>query len=388
VATARSTAHRRYAPRVLAAALAAACLGAVSAPAGAGGLDRLGVYRLDDGDVVSIVLAAKRLRLVDYGSGALRSLRPVGPWSYVGGPGASVLWPARVHVRFDADGGIDVDGRPGKLMPIVSEPLSFDDGPVRLAGRLLRPAGPGPFPAVVLVPGSEPAHRTTHDLWAYFFAAHGLAVLTYDKRGVGASGGTYDRSAATANLERLAADALAGVARLRGLPFVDAARIGLVGESQAGWVIEMAAARSSSVRFAALASAPAMSVGRQLAYADLTRQGWLVPPPSPAEIASSLGDVRDSGYDPRRAIASLRIPVLWQLGSVDKRMRTSETLATLHRIEASGRHDFTIRVYRGGAHSLRLTEQGLVRQEQHSPGFVPAVFRDLAAWLRARGLGH
>jgi dienelactone hydrolase len=348
----------------------------------------VGAYRLAGGDLVSLVVAGGRLRLVDYRSGALRSLEERSPVSYVGGPGASVLRPVRVHVRLGPSGAIRVDGRTGRKLPLVSQTVAYDDGPIRLAGRLLRPPGPGRFPAVVIVPGSEAARRTTNDLWAYFFAAHGFAVLTYDKRGVGDSGGSYDRSASPANLRRLAADALAGVQWLRAQPYVDRNRVGLTGGSQAGWVIELAAARSPTVRFAALQSAPAMSVARQLAYADVTHQGWLSPAPSEAEIGASLAAAADGGYDPRADLESLRIPVLWQLGAVDKRMYTPETVADLQEITSVGRHDFTVRVYPAGAHSLRLTPAGLVREEQTSPGFVPGVFRDLLSWLRSRGLAR
>jgi dienelactone hydrolase len=347
---------------------------------------RVGVYRLGNGELVSLAVAGGRLRLVDYRSGALRSLRERSPVSFVGGPGASVLSPVRVRVQLGPGAAIRVDGRPGRRLPLVSQPVAYDDGAVRLAGRLLRPPGRGPFPAIVIVPGSEEARRTTNDLWAYFFAAHGFAVLTYDKRGVGESGGTYDRSAAAENLETLAADALAGVDWLRRQRFVDAGRVGLSGGSQAGWVIEIAAARSPVVRFAALQSAPAMSVAHQLAYAGATRQGWLDPPPSQAEIDASLAAVADGGYDPRADLESLRIPVLWQLGAVDKRMYTPETVADLQEITSSGPHAFTVRVYPGGAHSLRSTPAGLVREEQASPGFAPGVFRDLLSWLRSRGL--
>lgn len=356
---------------------------AAPAPHGAAGV---GVYRFAGGGLGSLVVSDGRLRWVDYRSGAFRGLREQSPGLLVGGPGAAVLAPVRVSVRLEAGGRIRVDGRTGQRVPLVAQTVVYRDGGVRLVGRLLRPPGAGPFPAVEIVPGSEMAHRTTYDLWAYFFAAHGFAVLTYDKRGVGASGGTYDAAATTPNLQALAADALAGVDWLRTQAVVDPRRIGLDGSSQAGWVIELAAARSAAVRWAVLQSAPAMSVGRQLAYARLTKQGWLDPPPGADAIRQTLALAHDSGFDPRPLLARLRIPVLWQLGTVDKRMYTPETLADLHAIAASGPHAFTIRVYPGGAHSLRLTADGLIGQERRSPGFVRGVFADLAAWLRAHVL--
>jgi hypothetical protein len=91
--------------------------------------------------------------------------------------------------------------------------------------------------------------------------------------------------------------------------------------------------------------------------------------------------VPQRGFDPEPLLAKLQIPMLWQLGSVDKRMYTPETVADLQAIEATGTHDFTVRVYTGGAHSLRLTRHGLISEEKTSPGFVPRVFPDLGAWL-------
>jgi dienelactone hydrolase len=284
--------------------------------------------------------------------------------------------------------GVRLQGRLARRIPLVARNVTFRHGGVRIAGRLLLPAGPGPFPAVEIVPGSPRTLRDSYDLWAMFFASHGYAVLSCDKRGVGGSTGTYVHDATIANIHNLAADALAGVAWLRHQPEIDRSRIGLTGGSQAGWTIVLAAAESPRVRFAAIQSGPAMSVDRQLAYAGRTKQGGLDPPPTDAQIQARLADVPDSGFDPRPSIAALQIPVLWQLGSVDKRMYTPETVANLASISAAGTHDFTVRVYPGGAHSLRLTTNGLIREEIRSPGFVPGLFSDLAAWLDAHVGGH
>jgi dienelactone hydrolase len=345
----------------------------------------VGAYRFADGSAASLVVSDNgALRLVDYRTGALRQLTQRSRTLFVGGPGVSVPQPVSVRVALVERSGrvaaLRLDGRTATRIPLVTESASFGDGGVRIAGRLLRPAGKGPFPAVVIVPGSVPARRDTYDLWALFFASRGFAVLSYDKRGVGSSTGTYVRAATDENLRNLAADALAGVEWLRARPDIDAKRIGLSGGSQAGWVIELAASQSTDVRFAALQSGPAMSVGRQLAYSGVTHQGAAAP--TEEQIHDALAGVPDSGIDPKPLLAALRIPLLWQLGTVDKRMYTPETLANLAAIDASGTHDFTIRVYPGGAHSLRYTADGTIAEEQTSPGFVPGVFADLAAWLR------
>jgi hypothetical protein len=61
-------------------------------------------------------------------------------------------------------------------------------------------------------------------------------------------------------------------------------------------------------------------------------------------------------------------------------MHTPETVANLRGLTG---HDFTVRVYAGGAHSLRVTAHGTAAEETTSPGFAAGVFRDLGAWLRS-----
>jgi hypothetical protein len=336
----------------------------------------IGAYVFATGSVVSLVPQNGGLRYVDYASGALRQLTPESARVLDGGPGVSVSKPVTVRLRLD-NGALWRDGKRARGVPLVSEDVSYRSGSVRIAARVLHPQGRGPFPAVVVVPGSVPAHRTTYDLWAYFYASHGFAVLTYDKRGVGDSTGRYVRAATTSNLRDQAGDALAGVAFLHRRS--DVKRIGLTGGSQAGWTIALAASRSPAVSFAAIQAGAVMPVGRQLAYSALTHGGSAAP--SQDRIDATLANAPDTGFDPRPALASLHIPVLWQLGSLDRRMYTPEAVED---IDAITGHDFTVHVYDGGAHSLRLTEHGTSAEESTSPGFAVGVFGDLAAWLRSR----
>jgi pimeloyl-ACP methyl ester carboxylesterase len=70
---------------------------------------------------------------------------------------------------------------------------------IRLVGTFSKPKGKGPFPAVLLIAGSGPMtrdeqtdyHRTFLVL-ADYLNRRGIAVLRYDKRGVGSSGGNFD----------------------------------------------------------------------------------------------------------------------------------------------------------------------------------------------------
>ena len=92
---------------------------------------------------------------------------------------------------------------------------------------LLAPEGPGPHPAVIMLSGAECAthDRLIHRLFANQFVERGFAMLIYDKRGCGESGGDHD----AAELPDLVADARAAVRFLRGRSDIRGDAIGLKG---------------------------------------------------------------------------------------------------------------------------------------------------------------
>jgi pimeloyl-ACP methyl ester carboxylesterase len=73
-----------------------------------------------------------------------------------------------------------------------TEEVHFRCGGNILAGVLVLPEAPGPFPAIGFVLGSGPADRTYYGmaphLWRHF-ARRGFACLAWDKPGVGKSTG-------------------------------------------------------------------------------------------------------------------------------------------------------------------------------------------------------
>ncbi len=127
----------------------------------------------------------------------------------------------------------------------TTEEVTFESDGVSLAGSLLIPAGPGPFPALVIVHGSGSSDRSNP--WTSAYAAalveRGVAVLHPDKRGSGSSGGNWRE----ADFGMLANDALAGLHAVRTHPSIDADRVGLIGFSQGGHIVPLAATRSPHV---------------------------------------------------------------------------------------------------------------------------------------------
>ena len=107
--------------------------------------------------------------------------------------------------------------------------------PATLTGELYRPAGSGPFPAVILLHGCGgivPAVTA----WAEWLRAEGYAALVLDSfGGRGLTRLCGDTSAL--NGFRRSADPFAATASVARLPFIDAERIAAMGFSHGGWTI-------------------------------------------------------------------------------------------------------------------------------------------------------
>lgn len=122
--------------------------------------------------------------------------------------------------------------------------IEFYSGRTKLVGRLTLPEGGGPFPAIVYT-GWGSGKTTRRQFNPNYMRRAGLAVFSYDKRGGGDSEGVFVEAGLYTGewrLPQLADDALAAVAFLQGLEEINPDQIGLMGESQNGWTIPLAAA--------------------------------------------------------------------------------------------------------------------------------------------------
>jgi alpha-beta hydrolase superfamily lysophospholipase len=151
----------------------------------------------------------------------------------------------------------------GTPVKLPEEEVSFKNGEVTLSGTLLLPATKGPHPAMALIHGSGPDIREHYRHIADFFAMNGIATLIYDKRGCGTSTGDWS----IAGFDDLADDALAGLELLKNRPDINPHQIGLWGVSQGGWLVGLAAARSTNVAFIISTSGPGITPEAQGAYA-------------------------------------------------------------------------------------------------------------------------
>ena len=246
-----------------------------------------------------------------------------------------------------------------RLAPAASEgplPAStrhgfIDSVDARLAYRLDLPPRTGPVGAVVFGHGSGRTTRESCRFLADGFLQRGYATLCFDKRGVGESTGQYS-GVGTRNskpmFELLAADMAAAVRFVRALEGVDQARVGLVGVSQAGWIIPIAAATTQPA-FMILLVGPTVSVGIENFYSDLVEKSTMPLEEAYARLPSFAGE---NGFDPRRVLESLNVPGLWLLGAEDRSIPTPATVAILDELVASNRRPFSRVVFPGVGHDL------------------------------------
>ena len=225
-----------------------------------------------------------------------------------------------------------------------TEDVTFTSEGITLAGTMLTPRHP--VAAVVLVHGSGQEKRQLE--LAARLAGRGIAVLTYDKRGVGESGGVYvgpevgTNNVDAANLDLLAADASAATTALAARLPARQGPVGLAGGSQAGWVIPLAAQKNRAVRFMVLFSGPVVSVREQLRFQFFTngdRRFWDTH--TEAEAREHLRHDPDryqfADTDARAILATLAIPGLWLFGGQDIQAPVRLSMEQLDTLKAQGK---------------------------------------------------
>lgn len=247
----------------------------------------------------------------------------------------------------------------------------------QLAGAITEPLGVAPHPGIVIVHGAERGERYFYDVWVGVYASMGFAVLTYDKRGVGASTGSYPGEFPTTDVLKVYADD-AAVARdfLARWPGVDPSRTGFHGGSQGGWTVPLAIMRHGGGAFAVLVSAPATTVDQTDLWASFTGGGANPPSESNDQM---LADVRRSsgGYDPTSALRAMTVPAIWVLGTND---RTVPTAVCVELLNAMHRPNFTVHLVPTG-HGLLVNPTGLLADDDSSPGLAPDLVSTLREWF-------
>ena len=223
----------------------------------------IGAYSLPDGEILVISDFGGGLRFFTQG-GRTGSLVKTGKDRYEGSE-RHLHKDDSSHRLSRSDAGIQFQGAMGDLplkpIEITSSDHYFTSGNNRLRGRLLTPAD-GNFQGVVIpVHGSENFSAVDHYYQPYLFAANGLAVFVYDKRGTGKSQGKQiSIQRGVKDLTELANDTAAAADFVASQPSLASQPILLAGYSQGGWVAPMASLLSNNIDALLLAYGPAVSL--------------------------------------------------------------------------------------------------------------------------------
>ena len=226
----------------------------------------------------------------------------------------------------------------------------FLSGATRLSYALDIPeTGSPPYPMVVFGHDSSPEDKNHRKDWARRLVDNGVAVFRFDKRGVGDSGGVYRRG--FADFELLSGDLVAAVDFVLQDTRVDPTRIGLMGSSQAGWIIPMVATRSEHVAFTILLSGPAVTVAEHNFWDRIADDENL----TISQLSAMLTEFqRPAGdFDPRPFIEEMTAPGLWLLGDQDRVIPARESAQIVREIAETFGRPFSVVVYPNAEHGLR-----------------------------------
>ena len=329
--------------------------------------------------------------------------------------------------------------------PYTDEDVTFrnDGAGVQLAGTLTIPSIAPPadgFPAVILVSGSGQQnrdeeifnHRPFHVI-ADAFARAGVAVLRYDDRGIGGSGGLA--TLATATSRDFADDAAAAIMFASERPEINPGAVGILGHSEGGLIATMLAgdtpAPPVAPAFVIQLAGPGVS-GRDLLLAQntaaqrasglpeetvevLTRTNEFIYDallsgrpreetwPEISQTLRSIGLPEEQiatqeqqlylpwltfflGYDPQPALERYTVPVLALFGGLDLQVTLAENRPAMEAaLSAAETDDVEVLVFDPANHLFQPATTGMVDEYGAIDiTIMPDVLEAMTRWITAR----
>ena len=227
----------------------------------------------------------------------------------------------------------------------TTKEIKFVSEGISLAGTIFTPNNVQA--AVVIVHGSGQEKRMMD--FATTLANNGIAVLTYDKRGVGESAGVYagpevgTNNVDFSNLNLLSLDASNAVNTLSKYLSNDQIRIGLIGGSQAGWIIPLTVEKNKKVKFMTIFSGALITVKEQLRFQFYTngdKNFW---------DTHSEEDTRKHVFhdpdkyefidtSPNDILSKLSIPGIWIFGGKDIQVPVKLSIEYLDILKSKGKN--------------------------------------------------
>ncbi|SMO53970.1 hypothetical protein SAMN06265349_102165 [Flavobacterium resistens] len=244
----------------------------------------------------------------------------------------------------------------------TTKEIKFTSEGVTLAGTIFTPNKAQA--AVVIIHGSGQEKRMTD--FAIILANNGIAVLTYDKRGVGESAGVYagpevgTNNVDFSNLNLLSLDASAAVNTLSKSLSNNKISIGLIGGSQAGWIIPLAAEKNKKVKFITIFSGALITVKEQLRFQFYTngdKNFWDTHSEEEARkhVFNDPDRYEFIDTNPKDILAKLSIPGFWIYGSKDIQVPANLSIEYLDTLKSKGKH-FEYKLFPNLGHNTAFSD--------------------------------
>lgn len=243
-------------------------------------------------------------------------------------------------------------------------------GNANIEGELFLPEGNGPFPVLIIVPGSGNETRESLKPFVSVINGEGYGVYTYDKRGLGGSTGSYPLETIenpTDFLNARADDVIGIIDMLKTHSDIQADGIGLFSSSQGTWVSTIVYDQTpQDIDLMLMSSGGATATRVEHYYEELIAEGYSIADANQQLFAYS----EELGYDPLPTLEALNIPALFIFGGRDD---SHPTMYDKQLVEALEKSNFTIHYYENADHSLIEAETNALPDN---------IFIKLGDWLQ------
>lgn len=278
----------------------------------------------------------------------------------------------------------------------VGEEIEFLSNGIKISGSLLKPEIAGELPAIIMVSGSGAnSYRRgwkeeNPGMWrvvSEHFINKGFAVLLLEKRGINKSNGHWESE----DFYNRANDVYSAVKYLKNRKDILSDRIGLMGHSQGGWIVQLTAAQfPKDIAFIINLAGPSVTVKQQVIddYTGVWRMKGL----TEEEINKKSNTLRVGldafgifsrilktgqfsriiNYDPEDIIPKIQIPVFSIYGEKDYLVPPdTNSKKLIEGLKKGGNNNYEIQIVHNAEHAFNL----LGEKEKFAPEFFDALER-------------
>lgn len=287
------------------------------------------------------------------------------------------------------------------------EPITFKSGEYTLSGQLITPQHiSGKIPVIIFCVGSGSQSSYTNSYYRFLdslleqnLPTDSIAILYFDKRGVGKSDGKWYNT----SFEQRAEDVKAAADYLKSLPYIDSSRIAIIGHSQGGWITQICLAKYPETFSGGVSMAgPTFNVKEQIIndYTSMLMCKEKLGPEKARERArnrvnleyfiTSLLPLKEDwwqlnvirSFEPAQYLSNIKKPLLLMFAENDALVSPQNSIATLNSYFPDGYPaNIQTKTIGGANHSFKMAELCYDGPNRNRP-YSEEAKKELAGWVR------